>query len=81
MKITKFYAKVLSLLIIFILSGCSAIGVVTNKAQDLSSSVTDAAMNNLCAMMRLKDYERIFRTVELKKHHKGICDKDIKLAE
>ncbi len=75
----------ISIMIIALLSGCSTIqryvGVAKDAAEDLSTSTTNAAVYDICALIRARDLERIFYTVELKKARALICSNKIEVID
>jgi hypothetical protein len=77
--------KALIISIALIISGCGAISPYFEAGKDevekISTSVTDAAMYQICHLIRSRDQERIFYTVEKKEARSGICSYKISVIE
>lgn len=68
------------------MSACSALQEYAVKAKDgaeqLSTTVADAAVYDLCEMVRLRDYKRIFNSSEKRKAHAKMCaEEEVEVIE
>lgn len=50
-------------------------------AEQLSTVAADASVYELCEMIRLRDYKRLFSTVEKRKSHAELCSKEQEKVE
>jgi len=69
--------KLTLIAIVLLISGCAGISPYFEAGKDevekISTNVTDAAIYQICYLIRSRDLERIFNTVEKKEARADMC--------